>query len=107
MTSRATQRVPLPQAPDLGAVGIVDPHEHVRPLRRLKAQQLIAAHAEAPVGDAPDLRGAERQLAAPPIEDHEVVAEAVHLVEVELVHGAPIEANPGGCAIVKSAAIPG
>ena len=71
-----------------GAVGIVHPHEHVRPLGRLKAQQLIAAHAETTVGDAPDLHGAERQLAAPPIEDHEVVAEAVHLVKRELVHGA-------------------
>ena len=93
----------------LGAVGIVHPHEHVRPLGRLETQQLIATHAEAAVGDAPGLRGAERQLAAPAIEDHEVVAEAVHLVKGELVHGAQYRPTPGATQLpkcTKSAALP-
>jgi len=73
---------------DLGAVGVVDAHEDVGALRGLEAQQLVAADAVAAIGDAADLGGRERQLAAPSIEDHEVVAEALHLMEVELVHGA-------------------
>src|SRR5436190_751673 len=60
---------------DVSARGILD-HQH-----------LVAADAEAPVGERADLEGAQREWLARGVDHDEVVAEAVHLGERERGHG--------------------
>src|SRR5256885_11616171 len=75
---------------DLAAVAVPDAHLEVGRLARLEQDQLIAADTGAAVGDgAGELRrDAERFVAGlwTRINNHEVVAEAMHLVEAAL-HG--------------------
>jgi len=51
--------------------------------RRLDLQDLVAAHAEVPVGDRAQLLRLERDRLLGRVEHHEIVAEAVHLRELQ------------------------
>jgi hypothetical protein len=53
---------------------------------RLDHQQLVAAHAEAPIAQTADLRRIEREGRAGGVNDHEVIAGPLHLGEA-LSHG--------------------
>ena len=79
--SRTTQRVALPQAstspPSAFQIRIL----HVGDVGRLEQDHLVAADAGAPVGDRPRPRRVHRHRALARVEDDEIVAEAVHLVE--------------------------
>ena len=66
---------------DLAAVGIPDPHPDVGDVGRLEQDHLVAADARAPVGDRARPRRVHRHRALARVEDDEIVAEAVHLVE--------------------------
>ena len=66
---------------DLAAIGVMDAHESIGRARALDRDHLIAADAGAPVGDgARRLRG-QRRRARAPVDNHEVVAQPVHLCE--------------------------
>ncbi len=83
---------------DLAAVGVEDPvaEVDVGPGRRLDHQHLVAADAEAPVGEAAQLVAREIHALAHAVEHDEVVAEAVHLGESQPGHCAP-PGGPGRC----------
>src|SRR5207249_7114292 len=70
---------------DLPAVGVEDPitKVDVGPARLLHQQDLIAADAEVPVRKPPDRGGPELDLLAHAVEHDEVVAEPLHLGEVQ------------------------
>ena len=70
------------------AVGVVDIHPHggARVGRRPQGQKLVAADAPAAIGHGPDLGHARRPPGAP-VNDHEVIAEAVHFGEFKPGHG--------------------
>ena len=64
------------------AIGIEDPHEGIRAVRRrLDHDHLIAADAEAAVGDGARGRRVERKRLFSRVEDDEIVAEPVHFQE--------------------------
>ena len=91
--------------PGLGAVGVADAHEGigVRVRRwRLDGDELVAAHAGAPVGDRGCAAGGQAERAGAFVEHDEVVAAAVHLEEAR--HG---EGIGGGGAGVEGAAMLG
>src|SRR6185369_12333745 len=71
---------------DLAAVAVPDAHLEVGAVARLEHDQLVAAYAGAPVGNGPGKRRSdiERRVARlrTSIDDHEIIAEAMHLVEV-------------------------
>src|SRR6185437_5431281 len=73
---------------DLASVAIPDAHFQVRAVARLQHDQLVAADARPAVGDRfrQRRRHFERLLAR--VDDHEIVAEPMHLVEAAL-HRAP------------------
>ena len=66
---------------DLAAVGVPDPHAQVGDVGRLEQDHLVAADAGAPVGDRARPRLVHRHRAFARVEDDEIVAEAMHLVE--------------------------
>src|SRR5690606_2297117 len=70
---------------DLGAVGVEDPvaKVHVRAARRLDDQQLIEAHAGVAVAPEFDVLGLDVGMLADQVEDHEVVAQAMHFGEAQ------------------------
>src|SRR5690606_32991913 len=74
---------------DLAAVGVVDAIARVAVagLFGLDQEQLIEADAEAPIRPAPHELGLGQRPAGGPLDDHEVVAEAVHFGELELHFG--------------------
>jgi hypothetical protein len=63
--------------------------------RRLDDEDLVGADAEAPVGDALELRAVERERLLRRVDDDEVVAGSLHLGEAN-AHGAIIDARSGG-----------
>ena len=69
---------------DLHAVSVEDAVEHpgIGPAGRGEHQGLIEPDAGVPLGEGPQLRG-RRVPVRGRLEDHEVVAEAVHLREVD------------------------
>ena len=71
---------------DLAAVGIEDPiaGRDAVTLRRLEQEDLIAADAEPPIGQPAHLCGVDIDGMGQTIQQHEVVAEAVHLGERDL-----------------------
>src|SRR6185369_12852848 len=71
--------------PDLAAVGIENPvaEVDVGTRRRFDDQHLVAADAEAPVGERAQLRGVEIDVLRNAVEHDEIVAEAVHLGEAQ------------------------
>jgi len=66
---------------DLGAVRIPDPHPEVSDVGGLQQDHLVAADAGAPVGNGARARCIHRHRSYPGVEDHEIVAEPVHLDE--------------------------
>ena len=68
---------------DLAAVGVEYPVAKidVGARRLFHEQDLVAAHTEVPVRDAPDLVGPKRHVFAHAIEHDEIVAEPLHLRE--------------------------
>ena len=66
----------------LAAVRIPDPHPEIRDVGRLEQDHLVAADARAPVRDGARACCIHRDGALPGVEDHEVVAEPVHLDEM-------------------------
>ena len=86
---QATQRVALPHAsaspPSALRIASARVGRAVR--RRAEHDQLIAADAGAPMRDRAHFIGAERDLPPPRVENHEVVAEPVHLDEFGSLHG--------------------
>jgi hypothetical protein len=77
---------------DLAAVGVVDAIAEVvaRIPRGLDDEDLVAAHAEMAIGDAPHRLLIELHALAHAVQDHEIVALALHLGEPEsgaFVHG--------------------
>ena len=81
-SSAATQRVALPQAPGLAAVGIADAHEGVGPRGiGLDDDQLVAADAGAPVGDRRRPRRRQVEPPRPRVEHDEIVLQTMHLHE--------------------------
>ena len=73
---------------DLDAVGVEDAVEdgRVRTPRRLENQRLVEADAGMSVGEAPQLLRRRQRGARRRIEHDEVVADAVHLREID-AHG--------------------
>jgi hypothetical protein len=74
---------------DFTAVGVEIAVARVAVLRRAfrDQQQLIEADAAASIGPAANQLGTGRRPVRGPFDDHEVVAEAVHLCERELHRG--------------------
>ena len=69
---------------DLAAVAVPDAHPEVGAVARLEHDQLVAADAGAAVGDGAGERGRDLERLRARVDDHEVVAEPVHLVEAAL-----------------------
>ena len=67
--------------PELAAVRVPDAHAHVRDLRRLEHDHLVAADSGAPVGEGAGARAIHRDGGLPAVDNDEIVAESVHLVE--------------------------
>ncbi len=69
---------------DFTAVAVPDPHPEVGAVAGLEHDQLVAADASVPVCNRTRerLRDLERVFAS--VDDHEIIAETVHLVEVAL-----------------------
>ncbi len=89
-SSRATQRVPLPQAPGLAAVRIEEAQPGVGLGVALDQQQLVEADPAVPVADPPHGGSVQRDGRTPSVQHDEVVAAAVHLDERNGLHA------PGG-----------
>ena len=89
---------------DLAAVGVEDPVAEIDVVARrgLDHQHLVAADAEAPVGEPAQLR--RRQLQALPhaVEDDEIVAEPLHLGEPEPGHRFPPRTSPAGSSPLRA-----
>ena len=69
----------------LAAVGVEDTVAEIAvPAARLDHQDLVAADAEMPVREAPELGAGERERLLRGVDDHEIVSGAVHLGEREL-----------------------
>src|SRR5262245_46009491 len=68
---------------DLATVCIPNAHENVGKIGGLERYHLVATDASAPVGDRGNLRGAERKRPSARIEHDEIVAESVHLAELD------------------------
>ena len=68
---------------DLATIGIPDAHEHIGEIRWLERDHLIAADAPTAVGDGRNLRGLKRKRLLACVQHDEVVAEAVHLAEMD------------------------
>ena len=83
---------------DLAAVGVEDPVAEVDVVarRRLDDQHLVAADAEAPVGEPPQLRRRQRHALPHAVDHDEIVAEALHLGEPEPGHRDPPRSRPAG-----------
>ena len=76
--------------PGLGAVGVADTHEGIGVAvgrRRLDGDELVAAHAGAPVGDRGRAARRQAERAGALVEHDEVVAAAVHLEEARHAEG--------------------
>ena len=75
---------------DLVTIAVADFHERIgaAAVGGLDDQQLVAADPGSPVGDGACVRGAEADWRHAGIEDHEIVAQAVHLGESKCVHTA-------------------
>ncbi len=72
---------------DLAAVRVEDAVAEICvPLRRLDHQDLVAADAEAPVSEAADIGGSERERRARCVDDDEIVAQSLHLGEPQRSH---------------------
>ena len=73
----------VPTLPRLGAIRVVDPHAEISVARgrRVDDEQLIEADSQPAVGELPALGPGEGYRLADPVDDHEVVAEAMHLGE--------------------------
>jgi len=72
----------------LAAVGVPDPHSHVRDPGRLEHDHLVAADPGPTVGDRPGARLVHRHRAVAGVEDDEIVAEPVHFAEARHGRGA-------------------
>ena len=101
--SWATQRVPLPQAPDLAAVGVEDAHEHLRQrvARSFQQHQLVAADAGVAVGKRARRRGVDPHRIAALVEHDEIIAEPVHLAKRNALHAALIWRRAGSCPTTR------
>ena len=77
----------------LAAVGVMNAQEDVGGAVNacLEDKQLVAADAPAAVGDGPRLGGADAERPGTRVEDHEIVAEAMHLDERQSGHKAVIK----------------
>ena len=83
--------------PGLGTVGIADAHEGIGVgvcRRRLDGDELVAAHAGAPVGDRRGAPGGQAERTGAFVEHDEVVAAAMHLEEAR--HGEGIGGGGAG-----------
>ena len=76
---------------DLAAIGIVNPHEGVRPgvFRRADHYDLVAADTGMAVCNGARMAGAQRDWITAAVQDHEVVTQTVHLGEVKTAHNGP------------------
>src|SRR5690606_30014146 len=92
----AAQRTPLPLA-RLGAVRVEDaqPGLCLPARRRLQHQHLVAADAEAAIREAAARLRRERERPIAAVQHHEIVAESVHLGELE-VHRRVFPRSPAG-----------
>ncbi len=70
---------------DLAAVGVEDPVAEIDVGARwpLDQQHLVAADAEMTIGKARDLGGVEVDALADAVEHHKIVAQSLHLGELE------------------------
>jgi hypothetical protein len=73
---------------NVAAVLVPDAHLHVGDYRGFEQDQLVAADAEAAVGERFGQRVGHGQRHFPRIEDSEIIAEAMHLVECARCHRA-------------------
>ena len=88
---------PGPVAASLGftGVGVPDAHEGVGAVGLINSDELIAADTRPPVGDAADGLPAQFVGVRTRVDDDKIVAEPVHLEEVEAAHGRYIGAMMG------------